>query len=53
MGPYDDEIYEDENYQDDYCDEEMEDLIASEYTYGDGDFSNGIDSDMDYEDDYY
>lgn len=49
MGPYDEDIYES---QDDYVDDTMEDLIASEYTYGDGDFSDGIDTDMDSEDDY-
>ena len=50
MGPYDEDIYES---QDDYVDDTMEDLIVSEYTYGDGDFSDGIDTDMDSEDDYW
>lgn len=54
MGPYDD-FYDEDLYEspDNYYDETMEDLIASEYTYGDGDLTNGIDTDMDYDDDYF
>ena len=54
-GPYDDDFYDEDIYEnpDNYYYDEMEDLIGSEYTYGDGDFTNGIDTDMDCEDDYY
>ena len=44
---------EDYDYDEDCFDETMDDLIASEYTYGDDDFTNGIDADMDGEDDYW
>ena len=52
MGPYDDDYADDYDDSMNYYDHTMEDLIASEYNYGNSDLSDGIDTDMDYEDDY-